>query len=309
MVLEGGNLGVDPATGAGDDVDDLALLTTHRIPEQQPFTATGETSGATALAARMAAQILADRPQLWPETVRALIVHSAEWTPAMKAHLGEIDKNALLRRYGFGVPSLNRARRSQENNVTLVIERTIQPFRAEGSKISTKDMVLHQLPWPKAILEHLGGADAELRATLSYFVEPNPGERGWSKRHAYASHGLRFAVKRSSDSLDVFCRRINSETGARPGRPPSDPGWKLGPQLRNRGSLHADIWEGSAADLAARDAIAVYPTGGWWRENPSHRRGNSVIRYSLIVSLRTAASVNLYNAIQTQIAPEIGIET
>jgi hypothetical protein len=309
VVFEGGNLGVDPETGVGDDVDDLALLTTFRRPEERHFTTTGDTSGATALAARMAAQILADRPQLWPETVRALIVHSAEWTPTMKAHLGEIDKNALLRRYGFGAPSLNRARRSLDNDVTLVIERTMQPFQGEGSRISTKDMVLHQLPWPKTILEHLGGADAELRVTLSYFVEPNPGERGWSKRHAYASHGLRFAVKRSSDSLDAFCRRINSAAGDRPGRSPSDPGWKLGPQLRHRGSLHADIWDGSAADLAARDAIAVYPTGGWWRENPSHRRGNSKVRYSLIVSLRTAASVNLYNAIQTQIAPEIGIET
>ena len=72
VVLEGGNLGIDPATGAGDNVDDLALLTTFRRPEERAFTTTGETSGATALAARMAAQILAERPQLWPETVRGV---------------------------------------------------------------------------------------------------------------------------------------------------------------------------------------------------------------------------------------------
>lgn len=61
--------------------------------------------------------------------------------------------------------------------------------------------------------------------------------------------------------------------------------------------------------MAARGAIAVYPTGGWWRENPSDQRGNSKIRYSLIVSLRTAETAQLYNAIQAQITPEITIET
>ncbi len=308
VVLEGGNLAIDPASGAGDNVDDLALLTTFRRPEERAFTTTGETSGATALAARMAAQILAERPKLWPETVRGLIVHSAEWTPAMKAHVGEISKNNLVRRYGFGAPSLKRALRSLDNDVTMVIERTMQPFQGQGSDIKTKDLVLHRLPWPGAILEKLGAANVELRVTLSYFIEPNPGERGQTRRHGYASHGLRFEVKRSSESADAFIRRINAQAGTR-ATAPQDPSWELGHRLRNRGSLRADIWKGSAADLAARDAIAVYPTGGWWRENPSHKRGNSQVRYSLIVSLRTAETVQLYNAIQTQITPEIMIET
>ena len=184
----------------------------------------------------------------------------------------------------------------------------MQPFKIEGSTIKTSDLVLHQLPWPKAILERLGAGDVELRVTLSYFIEPNPGERGQTKRHGYASHGLRFEVKRSSESSGAFIRRINAEAGTR-SETPKDPNWELGPQLRNRGSLRADIWKGSAADLAARDAIAVYPIGGWWRENPSRGRGNSRVRYSLIVSLRTAEAVDLYNAIQMQIAPEIAIET
>jgi hypothetical protein len=67
VVLEGGNLGIDPATGHGDDIDDLALLTTFRRPEDRMFTTTGDTSAATAQVARMGAQILADRRDLWPE--------------------------------------------------------------------------------------------------------------------------------------------------------------------------------------------------------------------------------------------------
>lgn len=307
VVFEGGNLGIDPATGHGDNVDDLALLTTFRAPEQRAFTTTGDTSAATALAARMGAMIQAAKPTLWPETVRGLIVHSAEWTPAMTAHLGTIDRNVLLRRYGFGVPSIVRALGSLQNDVTLVIEDTITPFTANGSKIDTKDMMLHDLPWPKEELLSLGGATVQLRITLSYFIEPNPGERGRSKRHTYASHGLRFALKRGDERLDVFCRRINAAAGTRPSRKPSDTGWIIGPKLRNRGSLHADIWEGTAAELSERDAIAIYPTGGWWRENPGQQRADRKVRYSLVASVRVAQDIDLYTPIHTTISPEVEV--
>jgi hypothetical protein len=309
LVMEGGNFGVDPATGAADFVDDLGLLTTYHRPEERAFTVTGETSAASALAARMAAQIWAEHPQLWPETVRALMVHSAEWTKAMTDHLAEIDKKALVRRYGFGVPDLARALRSFDHDVTMVIENTMQPFSGKGSSIETQDLVLHQLPWPKEILGDLGAAQVRMRVTLSYFIEPAPGERGETKRHSYASHGLRFDVKRRNESDGNFIRRINGAAGDKPKSPGPDQGWTLGPKLRHRGSIHADIWEGSAADLAARGAIAVYPVDGWWRKNPAQDRGNSTTRYSLIISLQAAEGVDLYNAIQTAIKPAITIET
>jgi hypothetical protein len=54
--------------------------------------------------------------------------------------------------------------------------------------------------------------------------------------------------------------------------------------------------------------IAVYPVGGWWRENPKHQRIDRRVRYSLIVTIRTKAAIELYTAIQTRIAVEIGIE-
>jgi hypothetical protein len=73
----------------------------------------------------------------------------------------------------------------------------------------TSDMKLHRLPWPREQLAGLGAAPVELRATLSYFVEPNPGERGWTRRHRCASHGLRFRVKSATESLNEFRARIN----------------------------------------------------------------------------------------------------
>lgn len=309
VVFEGGNVGVDPATSIGDHIDDLALLTTYRVPEQRAFTTTGETSAATALAARMGAQIMAEKPDLWPETIRGLIVHSAEWTPAMKEYIGAIGKNGVLRRYGFGVPSLARAIGSLDNDVTMAVEDEMQPFRKTGSKVETKDLIVHELPWPRQELEALGETQVQLRITLSYFIEPNPGERGRSRRHSYASHGLRFALKPGDERLDVFVRRINANAGARPPKRAPETRWLLGPNLRNRGSLHVDVWEGDAVELSQRDAIVVFPIGGWWRENPSQGRGDTRIRYSLLATLRTTANVDLYTPISTPIEPGILVET
>lgn len=309
VVFEGGNAGVNPANGDCDHIDDLALLTTFRRPAERPFTTTGDTSAATALGARMGAQILAHKPTLWPETVRGLIVHSAEWTPAMLAHVPTITKRGLIRRVGFGVPSLVRAIGSLDNDVTLVVEDQLRPFKMVGTEAKTDELKVHALPWPR---ERLLGLPAEttvqLRLTLSYFIEPNPGERGQSRRHSYASHGLRYDLKPADEQTDVFLARITSEAGPRPPkRVAPDKGWLIGPMLRNRGSLHADLWEGTATDLAARDSIIIHPTGGWWRDNPAKRHAGEAVRYCLIASIRVAADVDLYSEISAQIMPEVAI--
>lgn len=302
IVFEGGNLAVDPTSGHGDQIDDLCLLSTHHRLYERMLTVSCDTSAATALVARMAAQLYADRPELWPETVRALIIHSADWTPAMRGRLplapqGQ-DKRLLLRRYGYGVPDLQRALRSVTSDVTLVVEGQLQPFRLENSTIKTCDMVLHELPWPTGALEELGEEVVEMKVTLSYFIEPNPGERGWTKRHRYASHGLRFAVKRAEETVNDFMRRINraarDENEPVPGGMGNDEGWMIGPTLRNRGSIHSDTWKGTAADLAARHGVAVFPVGGWWREKKYLERYDQEVRYALLITLKTQADIDLY---------------
>src|SRR5665213_3215544 len=81
VVFEGGNFAHDGKNPASA-IDDLQLLTTHFRPTIRLFDAFGDTSAAAALAANLSAGIMAARPELWPETVRGLLVHSAEWTPA-----------------------------------------------------------------------------------------------------------------------------------------------------------------------------------------------------------------------------------
>jgi hypothetical protein len=317
IVMEGGNYGVDPTTNAGDRVDDLCLLTTHNRLNERLFTVTGDTSAATALVSRMAAQIYADNGELWPETVRGLIVHSADWTPVMRGHLPVnprgVHKRLLLRRYGYGVPDLGRALRSLTSDVTLVLEGELQPFMLDDGSAKTRDMIMHDIPWPRDTLEQLGGADVEMRVTLSYFVEPNPGERGWTKRHRYSSHGLRFDVKRAEETPDQFMRRVNKaardeEDNTRGAGGGGDDGWVIGPRLRDRGSIHSDIWQGSAADLASRHGIAVYPVGGWWREKKDLERTDRTVRYALIVTVRSAADINLYAEIQAAVPVQAEVE-
>jgi hypothetical protein len=316
VVFEGGNLATDGAC-EGKDLDDLSLLTIHHKVSQRLFTLFSDTSAATALAGYCAAQILVQNPDFWPETVRALIVHSATWTAAMRKHLPptpqQKDKSVLLRRYGYGVPSLEKALLSAKNDLTMIIEDGFQPFQKKDnqSNVTTKDMNLHTLPWPKKELEALGERDVEMRITLSYFIESNPGERGWVRRYSYPSYGLRFATKNATDTLEVFKKQITKDAQEE-GDSISfkeDPGWFLGSRLRNRGSLHSDIWTGTAADLAAKDAIGVYPVGGWWKERPVHNRWGEQIRYALIVSIRVMGEgADIYTPVATFVRQTLAIK-
>lgn len=116
VVFEGGNV-VTRSDGEVDfPCEELSLLSTHFQPAERAFALTWATSAAAAQVAGMAAQVMKRYPHLWPETVRALLVHSARWTPAMKSRFGATPSKrarlALLRRYGYGVPDLERATRS-----------------------------------------------------------------------------------------------------------------------------------------------------------------------------------------------------
>jgi hypothetical protein len=207
-----------------------------------------------------------------------------------------------VRRYGFGVPSLERALRSADSAVTLLVQDSIQPFI--GGK--TRELHIHELPWPHDVLSSLGAVDVRLRVTLSYFVEPNPARRGWESKHCYQSHGLRFEVKQPTESIDEFRKRINKQAlDEDEGRPSSGEtgDWCLGRE-RHRGSLHADVLACNAAELAERGVVAVYPVTGWWKEIKKRDRSEHGARYALIVSIETDA---VDTDIWTPIAIEVGV--
>jgi len=307
VVCEGGNVAANGGVFE-NAVPDLCLLSTYFQPAQKSFVLSWATSAATAQVARMAAIIRAEYLEYWPETVRALIVHSAEWTRAMRSHLagagGKRARAKLVRRYGFGVPHLDRALRSANDALTLIAQATIHPF-SEGKM---REMHLYELPWPKDVLEELGEISVSLRITLSYFVEPNPGRRGWQKRHRYASHGLRFDLKTATETIDEFRKRLNQRAlDEDEGKPDTGGGateWYLGEVARNKGSIHSDMLVGAAADLAERGVIGVYPVSGWWKDQPKRDRSEFGARYSIVVAIQTAAEgVDIW----TPVAQQIGV--
>jgi hypothetical protein len=315
VVLEGGNVGVSPDASSVDWPDSLQVLTTGHRPAQRLLSTTNATSAATASAAHIAATISAEYPTFWPETIRGLIVHSARWTPLMKERFDAVKTNkgqlgALLHRYGYGVPTLERCLRSATNALTLVVQNTIHPFEAGV----LREMHLHELPWPNAALADLGETPVRLRATLSYFIEPSPTRLGYMRRYAYSSHQLRFDLQRPTETNELFRKRINKraldEEETRPTGGGDDDGWILGSTTRNRGSIHSDIWEGTATDLAARGRVSIYPITGWWKELRNRDRSELGARYALLLSIETEAEeVDLWTPVAQAVGLPIIIET
>lgn len=320
IVMEGGNLLQSPDATSFDQHDVVSIATTsRREPHGRPLTSANATSAAAAQAARLAARVTASYPDLWPETVRGLLVHAAEWTPPMEtAIVGARNLTArrqLLRRYGFGVPTDERVLCSASNAVTLIAQSRIQPFeRVDSSRTRLREMHRHDLPWPREQLLDLGDVPVRLRVTLSYFIEPNPSSRGWRGRYVYPSHSLRFDIRRPGETTGEFERRLNrlaeEEEGGTQRSSAPEPKWLVGPQGRQVGSLHADLWEGTAAELADSGVLGVFPVGGWWKNNNRADRTDLSVRYALLVSLFTPeVEVDLYTPIATAIGIPVTIET
>lgn len=308
FVMEGGNL----LNQRGDIVtpDSLQLLTTHKDYRTTLLQTFGDTSAATALASRFAVQLKNEYPDLWPETIRGLIIHSSDWTQTMLRgrNIEDVrsfnaeEKRNLLRSFGYGVPSLKKALYSAKNTLTLIAEKEITPFRKDGS-IKFNDIHYFELPWPVEVLQGvLSETDVKLNITLSYFIEPNPGSRKYSNKFSYQSHGLRFNVIKPNEDAETFHKRVNKNTREEGESGFSGESWTIGSRHRDKGSIHRDFWIGSGADLATRNQIAVYPVSGWYRMRKKLEMYDSTVRYSLIVTIEAPEiDVDIYTPVRTMI--------
>lgn len=309
ICLEGGNV-LSDGQGFFETRPAALSLRSTGIKNDVDLTSANATSAATAQAARLAALTMSRYPSYWPETVRALLVHEAKWTERMSEHLdtckAKSSRARLLRRYGWGVPTEEAVLTSSHRAVTMVVQDEFCPF---DETYAMRELRLHSLPWPRDVLQSLGEADVRLRVTLSYFIEPSATRRGWKGKYTYASYGLRFDLKAPTD-IDVRCflARVNRQA-----QEEEDEGyssseshskhWLLGTRARHYGSLHQDDWHGTGAELAACDHIAVYPVGGWWKNNKRRDRRDLPVRYALLVSLSTSAQgADLYTPIAAELS-------
>lgn len=306
LVMEGGNYGIH--NNGLIDPDSLRLLSLGKNFRTEPLYSFGDTSGATGMASRYAALLTSQYPTLWPETIKGLLVHSANWTPEMLGNrnineLPKTDLKELLRIYGYGVPDFQKAVRSANNSLTLIAQESLTPYRLDGSTVKTNDMHLHELPWPAEVLTELFDNEVSLTITLCYFIEPNPGNKQYTQSYYYQSHGLRFKMIDAGESFENFRERVNREArdedsnGSYPGE-----SWIIGAQIRDKGSIHKDIWKGSAAELATRNIIAINPVNGWWKTRKKLERYTNAVRYSLIISIDSPDNnIDLYTPVMNQI--------
>ena len=325
IVFEAGNRALSPNEfELLSGISSLSLLTTSKDFLTEPLTTFWATSPATAQAAGMAARLMAHDPSWWPESIRALMVHSATWTPWMQERMNEAtskkDKAQLARHFGYGVPNLSRAIASADNDLCMISQAQMNPYfrevtfkegKRKTSAPKLHEMHIYDLPWPRQSLQALGEQTVYLRVTLSYFVEPNLGEKTPVLPGRYRSCGLRFQMQRAGESQKVFEMRLNElaraeDANVLPALPDSD--WHFGNQMVSAGSVHSDIWEGTGAELALRNRIAIMPVGGWWKERRKERRFDSAIRYSLIISIASDDNeTELYSEVEQLVEAAVGI--
>lgn len=307
VVFEGGNQMIDRASLAIGNHPSLCVVTTAN-DMAAPLTLTAQTSAATAAVAGLCARLQAQYPALWPESIRGLVAHSCEHTPAMETRANACVRprvtrqQALLERFGYGRADRARAMENAEDALTLINQASLRPLRLNdnGDNAILGQMRVHRLPWPSEVLQSLGRIEAELRVTLSYFIEPNPGEAVKGDVDQYPSHHFDFDIQQPGETEDEAIARHNGLFAAAANWKTQPTDWLFG-RYRGRGSLKHDRISMPAEDLARVGGVLVVPRKGWWGRNID--LVDQQARYSLIVSIRTPGA-----EIYTEIATAIGVE-
>ncbi len=310
VLFEAGNM-LSDTTGFCAWSPSVSLLAPGSDVAAEPLVPFWATSAAVGMAGNFIGTLQATLPGLWPETYRALTVDSAQWPqPIRNQFIGrgahwkggsKVEKQQMLREVGYGVPDIGRAVLSARNDVTLIAEAEIQPFAvgADGRTGVFNEMHFYDLPWPRTALEQIENEIVIMKVTLSYFIEPNVTGKAATRPDTYRSFGLRFDMKKRTETKARFRSRISASQAKDGSESDGETScWLLGPKAVQAGSLHCDLWRGRAIELAGHDSIAIYPVGGWWKSHAGQRRVSDKARYSLVISISAAGqAVDLYSEI------------
>jgi hypothetical protein len=320
VVMEGGNLAISGMLTDAAVPTLSALTTSHRFTHDQPVGLISMTSEASARAAYLAARIWALEPDLRPETVRALIVHSATWSQAMVEDFPGLNDRLLA--CGYGVPNGRLASECAQGVATVVIEESMpsavieqEPKKRRPKKSTTKmtepkvrrKVKLYRLPLPDSLLTD-EDPDVELRVTLSYFTEPNK-----FGRRTYHGFDLTWDMQGPHESEEAFLERINTLK-----RPMNADGrrvkssktrsfdWEIGINARSRGTVQSDRWRGKMSALVGDKLIAIVPVLGWWDRRKALL--TQEMDFSLVVSvLGPGVYAAIKPRVQLYVAPMVQV--
>lgn len=237
-----GDYAYDPSSPAKVDRTDpgLGLPTTNRDfapPDGRLLRAVNGTSFAAPAVAHAAALLFNRYPDATPNLIRALLADSALLPADRPAPLdAQHDDERVLRVYGYGRPSVERAASSDDNDVLLVAESTIAPDAYQ----------LFEIPFlPEDFMGRRG--DRAISVTLA-FDPPTRQTRGDS----YLGLSMQFHLFRNS-SMDAVSAAFRD--------------WKLAPADDTEQQL-----ESSLSKVAARNKVEFSP-GAQVRAKGTLQRG------------------------------------
>lgn len=302
IVMEGGNMGHHAVLG-NSELPELSLVTTHEDWNQTPFQQFNGTSAATALAARLAARVLTANPDLAMLSIRALLVHSANWTEEMKK-LGKKPEK-IMYFCGYGVPDESKAMASNDTYATFIVENELVPFNDDANR-TYKEMHFYALPWPKDALLQMDAERVKMRVTLSYYIEPSPSFKNDYDKYRLASARLAFDVNTPRETRKQFVERIKQTQDTDDKSNNDTKRWKIRANQRSKSSVQSDWFECTARELAECNEIAVFPRSGWWKFRKIANVHNR-IKYSLVVSIETERT-EIYDAVRVAVGQAIPIE-
>lgn len=249
------------------------------------------TSFSTPMVTSIAGKLESIFPNASTLLYRGLIIQSAKW-PTWANHTK--DKSQVLRRIGYGIPSLESATTNDEYRVTLY---------ADNMQINANDAHIYKVPIPQNLRNIGDNFDIRIQVTLSYNANPRNTRR---RIKGYLSTWLEWSCSRLGEDYETFKKRI-FQTGKRDELDEGDLKWMIGSQ-RNYGqadnfsktfnTIQKDWAIIKSSDFPEDFCLAVRAHKGWSEKFPAN--------YALIVTFEAVnRDLELYNEIRTAIEVEI----
>ncbi len=154
----------------------------------------------TSFAAPKIAHIAAGIQKILPNAsallYRALLVQSAKF-PLDTSSLSKEEKTTLMRKMGYGIPTLETATQNSEYRVTLITD--------QHSEIGSGEAHIYSIQIPDALRNIGEDFNILVEITLSYAAKPRRTRRGVKK---YMSTWLDWICSRIGETEEIFRKRI-----------------------------------------------------------------------------------------------------
>ena len=262
--------------------------------------AIGRRQVGTSFAAPKVAHVAAQLQSLFPNAptllYRALIINSARW-PAWAEAAPEVERLAILRHLGYGLPDLSRATENTARRVTLIT--------AELQEMHNQEARVYCVPVPPALRDPALHSRVRIDITLCYTAMPRPTR---STKNGYLETWLSWKASHLEEPLDSFIRR-STVTPERAGNYPGLP-WMLHEREdfggidganRHNGTAQKDWVVVENTQLPERFAVAVQAHKGWNQED-----GGGSARFVLVISFEALdREIAVYTEVQAAVQIEL----